>query len=282
LLQTRNFGHGRASKAIEPEMIRIPAGPFPMGTNDQQIDWLVRHTDWAAQWRNDGRFDRERPQHTVALPGYAIAKYPVTVGEFRAFVDAGGYQSGRYWTVAGWEWCQAEGRTRPDYWDDEGWAGDDRLPVVGVSWYEATAYCRWLSEATGRTYRLPSEAEWEKAARGTDGRLYPWGDVFDASYCNTRAGGMERTTPVGQYSPSGDSPHGCVDMVGNVSEWTLSRFNPYPYAADDGRDDPEGDVERATRGGSWHSPDFRARATSRGMNDPFFTDNDLGFRCARI
>jgi formylglycine-generating enzyme required for sulfatase activity len=95
-----------------------------------------------------------------------------------------------------------------------------------------------------------------------------------------RASGLQRTTPVGAYSPTGNSPFGCADVAGNVSEWTASQYRPYPYDAGDGRDDPAGEVERTTRGGSWHSPVLRARTVSRGMNDPFFTDNDLGFRCA--
>ncbi len=95
-----------------------------------------------------------------------------------------------------------------------------------------------------------------------------------------RASGLGRTAPVGWFSPAGDSPYGCAEMVGTVSEWTLTRFTPYPYQAGDGRDDPQGDVERVIRGGSWHSPVLRARTSSRGMNDPFFADNDLGLRCA--
>lgn len=265
---------------FKPEMIHIPAGPFLMGTSDQQIDRLAQELDMAKRWREKGYFGREQPQHTVTLPDYHIGKYPVTVGEFRRFVETGGYQHHRYWTEAGWEWCEAEGKTKPTHWDDEQWTGDDRLPVVGVSWYEAYAYCKWLSEATGRDYRLPTEAEWEKAARGADGRMYPWGDIFDAAHCNTRASELNHTTPVGQYSPAGNSPYGCVEMVGNVSEWTTSKYRPYPYDANDRREDPAGEAERATRGGSWHSLVLRARAVSRGMNDPFFTDNDLGFRCA--
>ena len=205
----------------------------------------------------------------------------MTVREYRAFVDEAGYLHRQHWTPAGWRWREKTGTVKPAHWDDERWTGDDRLPVVGVSWYEAYAYCRWLSELTGRDYRLPTEAEWEKAARGADGRLYPWGDVFDASRCNTRASGVDRTTPVGQYSPRGDSLYGCADMVGNVSEWTLSQYKPYPYDADDGRDDLVGEAERVTWGGSWHTPAIRARAAARGCNDPFFTDDDLGFRCVR-
>jgi formylglycine-generating enzyme required for sulfatase activity len=269
-----------AQQSLGTEMVHVPAGPFWMGTSDQQMDWLARHSDLAKKWTEKGHFDREQPEHTVALPDYHIGKHPVTVGEYRAFVDAGGYLHRRYWTDAGWAWRQAGGRTAPDLWSDEKWTGDDRLPVVGVSWYEAYAYCQCLSEATGRHYRLPTEAEWEKAARGPDGRIYPWGDAFDASRCNAQVSGPERTTPVGQYHPAGDSPYGCVDVAGNVSEWTISQFRPYPYDAHDGRENPLGGVERVTRGGSWHSPMLRVRVTSRGYNDPWFTDNDVGFRCA--
>jgi len=234
---------------FEPEMVRVPAGSFLMGTSDRQVDWLAQNFDMAKKWKAKGTFAREQPQHTVTLPDYYVGKCPVTVGEYRAFLDGGGYLRRRYWTDAGWAWREAEGIDRPAFWDDEKWTGDGRLPVVGVSWYEAYAYCRWLSEATGRNYRLPTEAEWEKAARGTDGRLYPWGEPFDASRCNTRTSDLEQTTPVGRCSPKGDSPYGCADMVGNVSEWTMSRYQPYPVDTNDGRDDPAGNAERVTRGG---------------------------------
>jgi formylglycine-generating enzyme required for sulfatase activity len=273
------FGAGAATP-FEPEMVHVPAGPFLMGTSERQIEWLARNMEQARRWQERGYFDRERPQHTVTLPEYYIAKHPVTVGEYRAFVHGAGYLLSGYWTDAGWAWRQETNKTEPELWVDEKWAGDDRLPVVGVSWYEAYAYCQWLSEATGRDYRLPSEAQWEKAARGTDGRWYPWGKAFDASRCNSRASGLERTMPVGSYSPAGDSPYGCADVAGNASEWTVSRFWPYPCDAGDGRDDPQGDAERVIRGGSWHSPVLRVRTVSRGMNDPWFTDNDVGFRCA--
>ena len=262
---------------LEPEMVRIPAGAFQMGITDRQIDWLVGYIPEAIEWQTKGRFSREQPPVTLTLPAYAIGKYPVTVKEYRAFVT-GGYRERAHWTAAGWAWCTRQNRTQPDHWDDELCTGADRLPVVGVSWYEAHAYCQWLSAMTGRVYRLPSEAEWEKAARG-DGQLFPWGDTFDVTRCNSRASAIQHTLPVGHYSPTGDSPCGCADMAGNVSEWTASRFLPYPYKPHDGRNDPSGEVERVTRGGSWHSPVLRVRTTSRGMNDPFFTDRDLGFRC---
>jgi formylglycine-generating enzyme required for sulfatase activity len=256
-----------------------------MGIDDAQIDHLARALEEARTWRDKGFFAREQPPYRVDLDAYFIGRYPVTVGQYRAFVGAGGYHSPDFWTKAGWAWRRAEGRTRPAYWADEAWTGDERLPVVGTSWYEACAYCRWLAAETGRGYRLPSEAEWEKAARGDvetpgSGGLWPWGDQFEASLCNTRAAGLGRTAQVGHSSPAGDSPFGCAEMVGNVSEWTASRFLPYPYDPGDGRNDPTGDAERVTRGGSWHSPVLRARTVSRGMNDPYFADDDLGFRCA--
>jgi formylglycine-generating enzyme required for sulfatase activity len=262
-----------------PEMIHIPGGSFVMGTGDAQVNWLVGQFDEASKWRDRGYFRREQPQHTVSLPAYCISRYPLTVGEYRPFLNAGGYHSREYWTDAGWAWRVAHGRRMPDLWDNKQWAGDDRLPVVGVSWYEAHAFCQWLRAVTGREYRLPTEAEWEKAARGTDGRLYPWGNTFDERRCNIRSAGPGRTTLVGQYSPQGDSPYGCIDMIGNVSEWTRSAFRSFPYAADDGRDNPEGDAERVIRGASWHSPTLRARVVARGMNDPWFADSDVGFRC---
>ena len=262
------------------QMVHVPAGPFLMGTGASEIDRLANETALARTWVEKGYFGREQPQHTVVLPAYWIGRHPVTVAQFRTFVEAGGYRQQRYWTAAGWAWRGAAGRSQPDHWDDAIWTGDEHLPVVGVSWYEATACCRWLGEETGRNLRLPTEAEWEKAARGDDGRTFPWGDRFDAARCNVRASGLGRTVPVGQFSPAGDSPYGCAEMVGNVSEWTLTQYVPYPYESGDGRDDPAGEVERVTRGGSWHSPVLRARTSSRGMNDPFFSDTDLGYRVA--
>jgi formylglycine-generating enzyme required for sulfatase activity len=261
----------------EPEVVQIPAGPFLMGTSEAQINLLARLDERARRWREKGRFDREGPQHTVILATYAIGRYPVTVGEFQRFVEGDGYQSERFWTPSGWAWRQESRRMAPDLWDDAVWASDERLPVVGVTWYEADAYGRWLSAMTGRVYRLPTEAEWEKAARGTGARIFPWGDELDPARCNTREGGLGRTTQV-DGMPAGASPYGCLEMGGNASEWTLSKLWPYPYDVQDGREDPEGEEERVIRGGSWFKPLLRARVSARGMNDPHFGDNDVGLR----
>lgn len=270
-----------ADRVTGPEMVHVPAGGFLMGTTAAQIRQLAANPELARAWTEAGHFQREQPAGEVALPAFFIARHPVTVGVYRAFIAAGGYRDSRWWTAAGWAWRAAAEVTQPDHWDDPRWTGDDRLPVVGVSWYEAVAYGAWLAGATGEAYRLPSEAEWEKAARGTGGRLFPWGDTFEPECCNVRASGIGHTVPVGSYRPAGDSPYGCADMVGNVSEWVLSRFAPYPYDPADGREDPAGEAERVTRGGSWHSPVMRARTAARGLNDPFFRDADLGFRVAR-
>ena len=158
------------------EMIRVAAGPFTMGTGGAEIERLAEEFELARRWVEKGFFKREQPQHSVTLDTYWIARHPVTVGQYRVFLAAGGYRERCYWTTAGWAWREAVDRGMPDFWDDDTWTGDERLPVVGVSWYEAAAYCRWLSEETGQAFRLPTEAEWEKAARGSDGRTFPWGN----------------------------------------------------------------------------------------------------------
>jgi len=259
-------------------MVTIPSGSVVVGTSDEQIDWLGVHNRWVEKWVEKGFFAREQPQHEVYVETFAISIHPVTVAHYQAFIAAGGYENIGYWTGSGRLWLAANRGNEPAYWDEDRWAGNACLPVVGVSWFEAVAFCRWLSVVLGRECRLPTEVEWEKAAGGGQNRIYPWGDRFDSQKCNTHAAGIGHTVSVGTFSPAGDSPYGCWEMVGNVSEWVLNKFVPYPYVAEDGREDLEGTAERVTRGGSWHSPDFRARKSARGMNHPSFQDNDLGFR----
>jgi len=160
--------------------------------------------------------------------------------------------------------------------------------VVNVDWRGTMAYCRWLTETTGKVYRRPSEAEWEKAARGTDGRIYPWGEgPPDENRCNywRNIGG---TTPIGRYSPGGDSPYGCTDMAGNVWEWTRSLWGKkseepdfkYPYDLEDGREDMEASdsILRVLRGGSWYSDRGSARVSYRSIQPPDYLNDDVGFR----
>jgi formylglycine-generating enzyme required for sulfatase activity len=165
-------------------------------------------------------------------------------------------------------------------------------PVCGVNWNQAVSFCEWLNAQiadraisplhtlVGRNVlafhvRLPSEVEWEKAARGTEGRLYPWGNRFDSRALNFRTRG---TTPVGQFSPQGDSPFGCADVAGNVWEWTSSLFWRYPYRPDDGREDMLSQASRVLRGGSYHNKPNHFRCANRVYTQPTKGDNDFGFR----
>jgi formylglycine-generating enzyme required for sulfatase activity len=159
--------------------------------------------------------------------------------------------------------------------------------VVEVSWYDTLAYCRWLSDVTRKTYSLPSEAEWEKGARGRDGRIYPWGKQWEARRCNYDKGGRGDTTPVGAY-PEGVSPYGMLDMAGNVWEWTRSLWgkhwdNPdfkYPYNPEDGRENlgaPE-DRLRVLRGGAFNFVHGAVRCASRDRSAPDCWHGDIGFR----
>jgi formylglycine-generating enzyme required for sulfatase activity len=156
---------------------------------------------------------------------------------------------------------------------------------VNVSWEDATAYCKWLSQRTGKAYHLPSEAQWEKAARGTDGRIYPWGNEFDSQKANTLEAEIGGTTPAGQYSPQGDSPYGCADMCGNVWEWCADWFaeGAYHGRAESAVKDPsgpDGGSARLLRGGSFNYNHRSARCACRRRYYPVGRLWDYGFRVA--
>lgn len=244
--------------AFEPQMVPIPAGEFLMGSTTQQ----------AAQAVKEGASERwvknEQPQHKVILAAYAIGKSPITYREYQAFV-----QDSRHPAPQGWTGSQYP-------------AGKTDHPVVYVSWEDAQAYCAWLSQKTGKSYRLPSEAEWEKAARGTDGRIYPWGNQFEAGRANSREAGLGGATPVGQFSPQGDSPYGCVDMAGNVWEWGNDWFDPNYYSSSPGNNPsgPTGGSYMVLRGGGWNGSISSLRVVCRNGDFPAFRDNYIGFRCA--
>ena len=186
---------------------------------------------------------------------------------------------------------QAKRETEPRFWHDERYNRPTQ-PVVAVCWFEARAYCAWLSAQIGRPVRLPTEVEWEAAARGRDGRRYPWGEEWKAARANTYEAQVKRTTPVGVF-PDGDSPVGAADVSGNVVEWTSSLFGAgdyecevpeygYPYRADDGREDPEAgtDVRRVLRGGAWYDDRASARVAPRANSGPSYGYYYCGFRLA--
>ena len=168
-------------------------------------------------------------------------------------------------------------QTQPAFWNDDAF-NNPAQPVVGVSWHEARAYCAWLSAQTGKSFRLPTEVEWEAAARGMGGRRYAYGDDFDMAYCNTFETHIRRTTPIGVF-PGGETPEGLVDMTGNSWDWTSSLEKSYPYDATDGREALEhGDARRVVRGGSWYCSQVVARAAVRGFFYPAGRNDNLGFR----
>jgi len=170
--------------------------------------------------------------------------------------------------------------TLPDYWDDAAYNRSSQ-PVVGICWYEARAYCAWLSTETGQVYRLPTEAEFEAAARGQEGRAYPYGKSFDMTRSNTFESHIRRTTPIGVFD-NGTVP-GCYDLTGNVYTWTSSVYQPYPYEGSDGREDANRtDGRRALRGGSWSSPQDSARSAFRARGDPAVRGSAYGFRVVLV
>jgi formylglycine-generating enzyme required for sulfatase activity len=259
------------------EFVRVPAGKFLMGSKED--DPLA--------------FDNEKPQHTVELPSeYWIGRTPVTNAQFAAFVQASGFRTtaeekGSGWAYDGEEWKETQGA---DWQHPRGpksdLSGKDNHPAVQISWLDAQTYCAWLNQVHGGElpagwgYRLPTEAEWEKAARGEYGNEWPWGDSQpDASRCNFNMH-VKDTTPVGQYSPQGDSPYGAVDMVGNVWEWTHSIWKGYPYSQEDGREAEGGSEARVLRGGSFNYNLQVVRCACRYGNLPGYRLGYSGFRVA--
>jgi toxoflavin biosynthesis protein ToxD len=278
-------------EARAPAMVRVPAGKFLMGTRAEDAPRIIAEYKYA---RVSRRFlAKEMPQHEEETGEFEIGKYPVTNQEYAEFVAA-------------------TGNAVPASWDGDSYPeGKANHPVVRISHEDAVAYTEWLSRETGRSYRLPTETEWEKAARGTDGRIYPWGNEFEPGRCNTLEGNTFatlykrarpvfnvmlkigsavvdsgimgdrfdkalNTTPVGIY-PDGASPYGALDMAGNAEEWVADEFWLYPgYPFGEEFDwSPE---SRVCRGGAWNRPGDVARTARRHGN--FVGTGSIGLRLA--
>jgi formylglycine-generating enzyme required for sulfatase activity len=263
-----------------PTCAIIPEGPFLMGTPDAERSALAKRYGGTRE-----SYAEESPQHEVSLPAFAMMCVPVTNRLYAQFVDASGAHVPVTW----------HGATVPPELVDH--------PVVDVSWYDALAFANWLSHVTDMRWVLPAEAQWEKAARGVEGRRFPWGNTFDATYCNVRESGYAGTTPVGCYA-AGASPYGLLDMAGNVWEWTRSCQAPYPYV-EDGRNrvelptgqgglrariaaqlrrsapDTPLDTRRVLRGGCYANPEGFARCACRFRLAPTSRTPFLGFRLVR-
>jgi len=211
---------------------------------------------------------------TFEVPAFQMAKYPITNAQYRLFIDAGGYNQQRWWTAQGWAQRESEKWTQPRYWTDAKWNGAEQ-PVVGVSWYEAIAFCLWLSETTGEKIMLPTEQQWQRAAQGDDGRAYPWGKYWDKKACQHSVGSYNAgvTSAVRAYEGKGDSPFGVVDMAGNVWEWCLTDYE----SGDQGINKQE--TYRVLRGGSWNnSLTDGFRCVFRYGNNPRRWNDNRGFR----
>ncbi len=273
----------------EPEMILIPVGEFLMGSDPEKDKLLGDMVAFPGYVRIPAT--NEQPQHRLYLPDYYLSKTPITNIQYAAFVQATNYRV-------------PMGNKDDSYIAEKlAWKeqkppkGQENHPVTFVRWDDAIAYCRWLTETTGRHYTLPSEAEWEKGARGTDGRIFPWGDEWLPNRCNSYdnypQGEYEEkrdTMPVGSY-PDGVSPYGLLDMSGNVEEWTRSRWGEhsgkleftYPYNPMDGRENFESpDVLRVTRGGSYVEKKEGVRCACRSWNSKSVWNGGTGFRVAII
>ena len=245
-------------------MVWVPAGSFRMGTGaGEGIRDAARRRDWRDMrdvlWRRlrGGVESDEEPSHAVYLDGYWIYKYEVTVAQYRVF-------------------CRATKRHMPEA---PSWGWQDHHPIVNITWNDAAAYAAWAGAS------LPTEAQWEKAARGPDGRIYPWGNTWDGAKCRNSAVGTNWATspsPVGSF-PAGAGPYGAQDMAGNVWEWCADWYDAEYYRHAPGRNPtgPATGTGRVLRGGSWNfvdPPDF-FRCANRFRSDPLGGFDRLGFRC---
>ena len=271
------------------EMVLIPAGDFWMGSDEAEIDQFLkacleangRGTPMSEpECASLGRL--ETPRHRVVLGAYYIDRYEVTNGLFEQFIKITRYRTTADADGHSWIWQQKDGRsqwlkvTRTSWRKPRGPESEAQAnhPVVHVSWKDADAYCRWASK------RLPTEAEWEKAARGTYERRYPWGQDWNASRANGEMS-VEATTTVGAY-PEGTSPYLADDMAGNVWEWTADWSDERYYEASPNQDPqgPSSGKRKVLRGGSWHQDQAFLRSAFRNSNQPENHADNLGFRCA--
>jgi formylglycine-generating enzyme required for sulfatase activity len=238
--------------------VEVPAGNYLIGNN---------------------RLTIARPEHTLKLKAFRIMQTTVTNLLYSAFVAAGGYEAEKYWRPMGWRWLKSSGEKQAGFWTDTRYNAPEQ-PVVGVSWYEADAFAFWLAERTGERWRLPSEVEWEAAARG------PEGDAPMPRQYNTAERGLGAAWAV--TLPGNTSWCGALDMCGNVWEWTQSRWGRnwqtleyiYPYDPHDGRENGDGSHARVMRGGSWFDKLTEADPANRARYLPGSRGSNIGFRLA--
>jgi formylglycine-generating enzyme required for sulfatase activity len=262
-------------------------------THKTVLDLLPKPFDWVdipstqiVMSDKRGYLDKEM---MFDVGSFQIGKYSVTNAQFNLFIQDDGYRIDDYWTNTGLD-ARKKGMSwhgntwkptnvswvKPYNWDDYSLNKPDH-PVMGISWYEAVAYCKWLSHITSENIVLPTEQQWQLAAQGNDGRIYPWGNEWDKYKCNNGEQGIKQTTPVTQFEGKGDSPFGVVDMAGNVWEWCLTNWNT-------GFNSLEGNSPRVLRGGSYGSPRHGVTANTRTKYAPVNRgiEYHFGFRIVRL
>jgi formylglycine-generating enzyme required for sulfatase activity len=257
--------------ALDLNFILIPAGEFIIGSKK------------SADPEAGGD---EMPQHRLDVSDYHMMRFPVTNAQYHAFMQATGHRAPLFWPGGAFPGEKAD------------------HPVVGVNLLDATAFSAWAATQTGLPLRLPTEPEWEKAARGADGWVFPWGNHWESGRCNSVEARLGDTSAVGKFSPAGDSPYGVAEMGGNVQEWVISIYRPYPYDPNDGREVLLGQMDSLSalphfletgatsmpssleaaldksmlRGGSWREDRFRSRCAYRSWAAPMHRSDDTGFR----
>jgi formylglycine-generating enzyme required for sulfatase activity len=264
------------------------ATPAPSDSKAREVPPIVKPRSqdlmpapfaWIEIPGGQGTMQTNQAKVTLTIPTerYWIAKYPVTNAQYAVFINDGGYQEKKWWTERGWQAQKKENRTEPRFWHKPPWNQGDH-PVVGISWFEAVAFCLWLSDQTAETIMLPTEAQWQYAAQGNYRRVYPWGNEWDCQRCNNSVipCNSRQTTAVTHYEGKGDSPFGVVDMAGNVQEWCLTDYKT-------NKNDITLDADyRVLRGGAWYfSYTDYFRCGYRDGYDPHYWYNDRGFRLSR-
>ena len=278
----------------------VPEGEFLMGCTKEEIELIQKEFYEYYKEHQHEFFLLEDFPNPVFLSKFFIGKFPVTNREFRVFWKLGAYQEKRWWSTAGWAWLnrspeeeekknlekfqRRNGRTEPAFWNDSK-LGVPNRPAVGVTWFEAMAYCNWLTEqlqfagelSPGYVARLPTEAEWEKAARGSSGHYWPWGNVWNDSFANTYSTNLLTTSSVGIFDMD-ISSYGVLDMAGNAKDWCHSCFAQYPYNPIDGRENIDSDDKRIVRGGYWRRGTYAAHCAYRHRYSSDVYHDGCGFR----
>jgi formylglycine-generating enzyme required for sulfatase activity len=242
-----------AELIMEPTETPVPVTPTPTSAPSDTEEGMIYIEGGEFIMGSDDDEPDETPQRNAYVDSFNIDKYPVTNAEYKEFVDDSGHPA-------------------PRNWKDGIPEGKENHPVTWVTWEDANAYAEWAGK------RLPTEAEWERAARGVDGITWPWGSSFDADMCNSSESDLKETTPVDAY-PDGASPDGAVDMAGNVWEWTDTWYDAYPASTH--RSDRYGEKYKVIRGGSWFDNQSLVRCSARNKGEPTFMFSTIGFRCAK-